>query len=101
MDYALSSDYSGEIDRVGVLSNWLHYTSNGFGVPRWIVTSVIMIFAALILIWLYFIGKAAYHTGLCTDKSFSPKVTLYIPDEAPLYKKPPPKYVPSSGNCEF
>lgn len=82
-------------------SNWLHCASKHIGIPYWLFTSVIAVFVILSMLWLCLLtGNHISHKDVCIDKVTSPKIALYIPDELPLHKEPPPKYTQSS-DCEI
>ncbi|KMR04898.1 transmembrane protein 59-like protein [Lasius niger] len=110
IDYALSSDYSGETEQTSV-PDWFHCALKqirvpywDIGVPYWLFASAIAVFIMLSMLWLCLSTGDVPTTSrkdVLIDMSTSPKVALYMPDEAPLYKDPPPKYEHSSDHCEF
>lgn len=98
-DYGIPSDYSGENDQSVSLpgSDWLQCASRHTGIPRWLLGSAI-VGAALSILWLCLFPKeqSDFDIGIKeteTEKQNLPsKMMVYIPDEAPLYQSPPPKY---------
>lgn len=112
VDYALSSDYSGETEQTSMPgSDWFHCALKqiripywDIGVPYWLFASAIAVFIMVSMLWLCLSTGDVPTTSrkdVLIDMSSSPKVALYMPDEAPLYKDPPPKYEHSSSHCEF
>jgi len=111
VDYALSSDYSGETEQAASMtgSDWLHCALKqirmpywDIGIPYWIFASIIVMCITLFMLWLCLsTGDPTTRKNTLIETSNSPKVALYIPDEAPLYQEPPPKYDHSSNRCEF
>ncbi|EFN70535.1 Transmembrane protein 59 [Camponotus floridanus] len=112
VDYALSSDYSGETEQTSMSgSDWFHCALKqiripywDIGVPYWLFAFAIAVFIMLSMMWLCLSTGDVPTTSrkdVLIDMSSSPKVALYMPDEAPLYKEPPPKYEYSSNHCKF
>ncbi|XP_029677754.1 transmembrane protein 59-like isoform X2 [Formica exsecta] len=111
VDYALSSDYSGETEQASTPgSDWFHCALKQIKVPYWVIeVPPYWLFASIIaIVIMVFILGLCLSTGdapttsrkdMLIDMSSSPKVALYMPDEAPLYKDPPPKYDHSSSHC--
>ena len=99
MDYGIPSDYSGETEQISSVpgSDWLQCASRHTGIPRWLLGSAI-VGAALSILWLCLFPKEPSEFDIAvketeTEKQNLPsKMMVYIPDEAPLYKTPPPKY---------
>ena len=95
-DYSVSSEYLGDNEKATTMpgSDWLECASRHTGIPRWLLILAIAT-AALSALWLYLYPEKSTES---IDKitlvkpSAQSKVTIYLPDEAPLYKKPPPKY---------
>ncbi|OXU25226.1 hypothetical protein TSAR_015995 [Trichomalopsis sarcophagae] len=75
-------------------SDWLQCASRHTGIPRWLLAFAIAA-AALSALWLCLSPEKTTDTieKITPVKLSSPsKIILDLPDEAPLYKKPPPKY---------
>ncbi|XP_012233881.1 uncharacterized protein [Linepithema humile] len=110
VDYALSSDYSGETEQVGSnLDFSVHWALNylakkqvkvpywGIMMPCWLFASCIGVSLMLTMMWLCAlknVGSIAqsHKHVLIDDTPILSKVEMYSPDEAPMYKEPPPKY---------
>lgn len=96
-DYGGSSVYYGETKPSVSIpgSDWLQCASRHTGIPRWLLASAIAV-AASAVTWLCFIADRSVESTeeiTTPDKhTVTQKLTIVIPDEAPLYKTPPPKY---------
>ena len=97
MDYGIPSDYSGETEKSLPGSDWLQCASRHTGIPRWFLGSAI-VGAALGILWVCLFPKELIKFDIDVDETDIGKQNLpsqmmvYVPDEAPLYKTPPPKY---------
>nr|XP_012134604.1 PREDICTED: uncharacterized protein LOC100877012 isoform X3 [Megachile rotundata] len=103
VDYGIPSDYFRESDQSASIpgSDWLQCASKHIGLPHWLLASAIAA-AALSAFWLcLYPEKSAdpYREILIEKSDISPTFALYIP-EAPLHKKPPPKYTESVDATE-
>ncbi|XP_012273385.1 transmembrane protein 59-like isoform X2 [Orussus abietinus] len=94
-DYGIPSDYSGENEQSVSMpgSDWLQCASRHTGIPRWLLASSIAV-AALSALWLCLSPDKSIELGegILEKSSVPNKMTMYIPGEEPLHKKPPPKY---------
>ncbi|XP_024936784.1 transmembrane protein 59-like isoform X2 [Cephus cinctus] len=94
VDYGNPSDYSGETEQSAMIpgSDWLQCASRHTGIPRWMLATAIVV-AAISAVWLCLSPEKSEEEDINVEKCNIPnKVTVYMPDEAPLHKKPPPKY---------
>ncbi|XP_014211653.1 uncharacterized protein LOC106641672 [Copidosoma floridanum] len=95
MDYTAPSEYLEENEKSTSLpgSDWLQCASRHTGIPRWLLALAIAT-AALSALWLCLSPEKPtdIEKVTLTDPSPTSKITVYLPDEAPLHKKPPPKY---------
>ncbi|XP_015171330.1 PREDICTED: uncharacterized protein LOC107063763 isoform X2 [Polistes dominula] len=101
MDYETPSDYSGESEPTSSWipgSDWFQCASRHAGMPSARFASAAAAAVALLAVcmYLYSVSSERTHDNIkefLIDKSeASDKITLYIPDEEPLHKMPPPKY---------
>lgn len=95
IDYSVSSEYVGDNEKSSSIpgSDWLQCASRHIGIPRWVLAFAIAA-ALLSAMWLCFAPEKPCD---CVEKGTlvqpnTGKITVYVPDEAPLYKNPPPKY---------
>ncbi|XP_058800721.1 uncharacterized protein LOC131669682 [Phymastichus coffea] len=96
VDYGIPSEYIIESEKSTSIpgSDWLQCASRHTGIPRWLLAFVIAS-AALSALWLCLSPDKSpepIEKVHLVSRSIPNKVTVYLPDEAPLYKKPPPKY---------
>lgn len=95
VDYGIPSDYSGENEQSGSMSgsDWFLRSPKYTGVPLCLLTSVI-IATAFYAFWLCLHAEKTNNDYKIFIRKLhmSTKVQLYMPDEAPLHKQPPPKY---------
>lgn len=111
VDYALSSDYSGETEQAASMtgSDWFHCVLKQIRMPNrdseitpWLIIAIMGIMVTSLALFLS--RRSSLSRNSVTRKnrliktSTLPKVALSIPDDMPLYQKPPPKY---EQLCEF
>ncbi|KAJ8668064.1 hypothetical protein QAD02_009727 [Eretmocerus hayati] len=75
-------------------SDWLRCASRHTGIPGWLLAFAIAA-AALSALWLCLAPEKptdCYEKVTLVKPDDTCKLTVYLPDEAPLHKKPPPKY---------
>lgn len=98
-------DYTGSFDQINAIekpistvpgSDWLLCASRHTGLPRWFLGFIIVV-AALSALWLCLSPDKCSEppvdkVTLVAPELGTSKITVYLPDEAPLHKKPPPKY---------
>ncbi|KAH0955795.1 hypothetical protein HN011_003956 [Eciton burchellii] len=111
VDYTLSSDYSGETEQVASMteSDWVQCALKQIKMPYWDIAIPYWLFAAIIIMCIILfmlwyclsVDDPPTRKDMLIETYNSPKVALYIPDEAPLYQEPPPKYDHLSDPCEF
>lgn len=93
IDYGVSPDYLLDLDKESSRSDdWLKCASRHTGIPEWFLALAILA-AALSALWLSFAPEKP--NKLVADSNedlLFCKTHVYLPDEAPLYKAPPPKY---------
>ncbi|KAK2583608.1 hypothetical protein KPH14_009550 [Odynerus spinipes] len=101
VDYGIPSDYSGESEQASSWipgSDWFQCASRHAGIPSARFASATAAAVALLAVCLYLYSVSSERTRdnvkeFVVDKpKASGKVIMYMPDEAPLHKKPPPKY---------
>jgi len=111
VDYTLSSDYSGETEQAASMteSDWVQCALKQIKMPYWDIAIPYWLFAAIIIMCIILfmlwyclsVDDPPTRKDMLIETYNSPKVALYIPDEAPLYQEPPPKYDHLSDPCEF
>ncbi|XP_077266352.1 uncharacterized protein LOC143899713 isoform X2 [Temnothorax americanus] len=108
VDYTLSSDYSGETRQPASTSKSESFQremeqANDVSVPSFVYGRVYVIFAPMIMsaMTLFLISKKDISDKNMPYKNInsSSDVALFIPDEAVMYKVPPPKYNESSSRA--
>lgn len=101
VDYGIPSDYSGESEQTSSWipgSDWFQCASKYAGMPfaRFASATAAAVALLAVCLYLYSVSSERAHDNVkefVVDKSNAcDKVIMYIPDEAPLHKKPPPKY---------
>ncbi|XP_032672932.1 uncharacterized protein LOC116844907 [Odontomachus brunneus] len=104
VDYALSSDYSGETEQAAPMppSNWFHCASKHIRYWHLAPTIVGLVIIMLFMFWAVMLLRSMLcQKSTLANQSTPSTVTLYIPlYRESMYKEPPPKYVPLSSDDE-
>ncbi|EFN87887.1 Transmembrane protein 59-like [Harpegnathos saltator] len=102
VDYALSSDYSGEVEQAMPVpaSDWFHCASKHIGTSYRYMAFVVLSFIVvmMLVIWLYTLINFMYRRDMLISNSILPMVTLHVPLHT-LYKKEMSPHI-SSDDCE-
>jgi hypothetical protein len=93
VDYSISTEFLGENEKSTSLpgSDWLQCASRHTGIPRWML-AVAIATAALSALWLCLSPEKmtdSIEKISLVKPNIPNKVTIYLPDEIPLHKKPP------------
>lgn len=99
-EYGIPSDYVSDVEQSSSETNsdWLGCASRHTGIPQWLLALTIL-GVALSALWIYLESnepKEPPPVGLLKEyleeDDLPTNVIVYLPDEAPLYKEPPPTY---------